>query len=86
MSTIPLSGKNGFDVARGFAMHVLKISQPFYNRLTVFVIGHLLLSYAITYYQTENFEFLRFKLFEQHKEEVELFHQSKENVNKLLNN
>lgn len=86
MSTIALSGNNGFDLARGFAMHVLKTSQPFHNRLTVFVIGHLLLSYAITYYQTENLEFLKYKLYEQHKEEVELFHQRKENAKKSLNN
>lgn len=86
MSTVALSGNNGFDMARGFAMHVLKTSQPLYNRLTVFVFGHLLLSYAITYYQTEHFEYLRFKMYEQHKEEVELFRQKKENANKLSNN
>lgn len=86
MSSVGFSGNNGFDVAKGFAMHVLKTSQPFYNRLTVLVIGHLILSYAVTYYQTENFEFLRLKLYEQHLEEVELLRQRKENTNKLLNN
>lgn len=75
--TLKSTGNNAIDMAKELATHVLKTSQPIYNRLTVFVIGHILLSYVITYYQTENVEFLKFKLHEQHKEELELYHQSK---------
>lgn len=56
----------------------MKITRPLYNRLTAFVIGHMLLSYAITHYQMENFEFLRFKMLQQQKEEVEKLQQMKQ--------
>lgn len=69
---------NGSQLLKDFSMHVMKTSRPFYNRLTVFVIGHMLLSYAITHYQTENFEYLRFKMLEQQKEELELLEKSKQ--------
>jgi hypothetical protein len=77
---------SGYHIIKECAMHILKTSQPFYNRLTVFVIGHLLLSYAITYYQIDNFELLRFKMYEQQQEQIKELEQSKQFRNKSLNN
>jgi len=62
---------SGSNIAKEFLFHLVQISRPIYNRLTVFVIGHTLLCYTITNYQMKNLEFLRLKMFEQHKEEVQ---------------
>lgn len=85
MSTFALKGNNGIDIAKGFAMHVMKTSQPLYNRLTIFALGHICLSSLITHYQTKQVEYLGFKLLEQHKEDLEQYQQKKENQNKLPN-
>ncbi|NP_001155420.1 uncharacterized protein LOC100160013 [Acyrthosiphon pisum] len=70
MSTFSLKSK-GPDIVKEFALHVMKISRPLYNRLTAFVIGHVLLSYMISHYQMDNFEFLRNKMLQQQIEEIE---------------
>lgn len=70
------------NIIKEFAIHLMKTTRPFYNRLTVFAIGHILLSYAITYYQMKTFEFLKATMLEQHKEEVQL-HNSRLKRNKL---
>lgn len=85
MGTIAFKS-DGPQLLKEIATHVIKNSHPFYNRLTVFVIGHLLLSYTITHYQTKNFEFLRFKMLEQQKEEIASFEKNKQIKNKQLSN
>lgn len=85
MGTIDFKS-NGSQLLKEFTTHVMKTSRPFYNRLTVFVIGHVLLSYAVTHFQTENFEFLRFKMLEQQKEEQESLKKSKQMRDKQLSN
>lgn len=82
MGTYTLSNSSA-NVIKEFAIHLMQTTRPFYNRLTVFAIGHVLLSYAITYYQMENFEFLKASMLEQHKSEVQL-HNSRLKRNKLL--
>ncbi|XP_060853056.1 uncharacterized protein LOC132930950 [Rhopalosiphum padi] len=77
MNTFSL-GSKGPDIIKEFAQHVTKISRPLYNRLTVFVIGHVLLSYMISHYQMENFEFLRIKMLQQQNEDIEALRQSKQ--------
>lgn len=75
------------NIAKEFLFHVVQLSRPMYNRLTVFAIGHTLLSYTITNYQMKNLEFLKLKMFEQHKEEVQQrLQQSGPIKNTLLNN
>lgn len=58
------------ELYKEFATHAIKTSRPFSNRLTIFVIGHVLLSYAITHYQMENIEFLRLKMLAQQEEDI----------------
>lgn len=82
MGTYTLSNGSA-NVIKEFAIHLMQTTRPFYNRLTVFAIGHVLLSYAITYYQMENFEFLKASMLEQHKNEVQL-HNSRLKRNELL--
>lgn len=82
MGTYTWSSSNISAAFKEYGMHFMKISRPIYNRLTVFVIGHVLLSYAITHYQMENFEFLRFKMLQQQNEEIENLQQMKANKNK----
>jgi len=77
MNTFNLKSK-GPEVVKEFASHVMKISRPLYNRLTAFVIGHVLLSYMISHYQMDNFEFLRNKMLQQQNEEIEALHLSKQ--------
>lgn len=72
------------NIIKEFAVHLIQTSRPFYNRLTVFAIGHVLLSYAITYYQMKNFEFLRATMLEQHKNEVQQLQNSRLKRNKPL--
>lgn len=69
MNTYNLRSR-GSGAVREFALHLMKISRPLYNRLTAFVIGHVLLSYMITHYQMDNFEFLRIKMMQQQDEEI----------------
>lgn len=76
MGTVNLNF-NSRTVINEFGMHIMKTSRPIYNRLTVFVIGHALLSLAISYYQMENIEFLRLKMLEQQNEEIERLQQIK---------
>ncbi|XP_060875422.1 uncharacterized protein LOC132948792 [Metopolophium dirhodum] len=78
MSTFSLKSK-GPDIIKEFALHVMKISRPLYNRLTAFVIGHALLSYMISHYQMDNFEFLRIKMLQQQNEEIETLRLSEKN-------
>ncbi|CAI6361487.1 unnamed protein product [Macrosiphum euphorbiae] len=78
MSTFSLKSK-GPDIVKEFALHVMKISRPLYNRLTAFVIGHVLLSYMISHYQMDNFEFLRIKMLQQQNEEIEILRLSEKN-------
>ncbi|CAH1736767.1 uncharacterized protein LOC114127817 [Aphis gossypii] len=73
---------NGPDIVKEFAQHLTKLSRPLYNRLTAFVIGHALLSYMISHYQMENFEFLRLKMLQQQNEEIEASRQRKQISNK----
>lgn len=70
MGTVNLNFNNRAFINE-FGMHLMKTSRPIYNRLTVFVIGHALLSFAITYYQMKNIEFLSLKMLEQQNEEIE---------------
>ncbi|KAL5235598.1 hypothetical protein ACI65C_003008 [Semiaphis heraclei] len=77
MNTYNLKSK-GPEVVKEFALHVMKISRPLYNRLTAFVIGHVLLSYMISHYQMNNFEFLRNKMLQQQNEEIEALRLSKQ--------
>ncbi|VVC29466.1 Transmembrane protein 126 [Cinara cedri] len=81
MNTFILSS-NGPAIINEFALHLMKTSRPLYNRLTGFVIGHVLLSFAISYYQMENLDFLRFKMMQQQNEDIENLKQSKR-INKL---
>jgi len=78
MSTFSLKSK-GPDIVKEFALHVMKISRPLYNRLTAFVIGHVLLSYMISHYQMDNFEFLRIKMLQQQNEEIEILRLNEKN-------
>lgn len=56
----------------------MKTSTPLLNRLTVFVIGHVLLSYAITHYQMENIKFMRLKMLEQQEQDIKILQQSRQ--------
>jgi len=85
MGTVVLAS-NGFDLVKEFATHLMKTSRPIYNRLTVFVIGHVLLSYTITYYQMENLEFLRLKMLEQEKEDIKRLQETQQIRNKSPSN
>lgn len=85
MGTIVLNS-NGPGIVKELAVHVMKTSRPLYNRLTVFVIGHVLLSYTITYYQMENLEFLRLKMLEQEKEDIKRLQENQQIRNKSLSN
>lgn len=76
-------GNSTTNIIKEFAVHLMQTSRPFYNRLAVFSIGHILLSYAVTYYQMENFEFLKATMLEQHKNEVQV-QNSRLKRNKLL--
>lgn len=67
-----------------FASHVLKTSRPLYNRLTALTIGHVLLCYAITHYQMENLEFIRFKILQQEREQIENLQRKNSNNNKQI--
>lgn len=60
---------HGPGIINEFVHHLIKTSRPLYNRLTGVVIGHVLLSFAINYYQMENFEYLRFKMLQQQIED-----------------
>lgn len=77
MGTVDLNFSNHTMFIKTFGTHLMKTSRPIYNRLTVIVIGHALLSFAITYYQMENIEFLRLKMLEQQNEEIESLKQIK---------
>jgi len=77
MNTLNLKSR-GPAVVKEFSLHVMKLSRPLYNRLTAFVIGHVLLSYMISHYQMDNFEFLRIKMLQQQNEEIESLRQSKQ--------
>lgn len=78
---------NRSNIVKEFLNHLVRLSGPIYNRLTVFVIGHALLSYGITNYQMKNLEFLRLKMYEQHEEEVQQRLQSRSSTkNMSLNN
>lgn len=81
MSTYNLKS-SGSGIVKEFALHVMKISRPLYNRLTAFVIGHVLLSYMISHYQMDNFEFLRIKMLQQQNEEIETLRRSEQIRNK----
>lgn len=85
MNTFALKS-HGPAMINEFALHVLKTSGPLYNRLTGFVIGHVLLSYAISYYQMENFEYLRFKMLQQQEEDIQKLQQNKQISKKSLSN
>lgn len=67
---------SGFKIYKEFTKHLIKTSGPIYNRVTAFVIGHVLLSYAIVNYQTKNMEFLKIKLIEQDDEDREKLRES----------
>ncbi|XP_022182253.1 uncharacterized protein LOC111042068 [Myzus persicae] len=77
MNTISFKSKRP-EIVKEFALHAMKISRPLYNRLTAFVIGHVLLSYMISHYQMDNFEFLRIKMLQQQNEEIETLRLSKQ--------
>jgi len=81
MNTYSLKSR-GPGIVKEFALHALKLSRPLYNRLTAFVIGHVLLSYMISHYQMDNFEFLRNKMLQQQNEEIETLRLSKQISNK----
>lgn len=81
MNTFNLTS-SGPAIFNEFSSHLMKISRPLYNRLTAFVIGHVLLSYMISEYQMNNFEFLRTKMLEQQNEEIETLRQTKKNSSK----
>lgn len=81
MSTYNLKS-SGSKIVKEFALHVMKISRPLYNRLTAFVIGHVLLSYMISHYQMNNLEFLRIKMLQQQNEEIETLRSSEQIRNK----
>jgi len=68
---------DGPGIFKEIAMHVMKTSRPLYNRLTVFVIGHMILSYTITHYQMKNLEFLKNKMFEEEQEEIRRLRETK---------
>jgi len=76
MNTFDLKSK-GSEIIKEFTMHLMKTSRPLYNRLTAFVVGHVLLSYMISHYQMDNFEFLRNKMLQQQNEEIETLRLSK---------
>lgn len=80
MGTFRLDYSGKSDIVTKFGEHLVKASRPLFNRLTVFVIGNLLLSYVVTNYQMENLEFLRLKMLEEHK--AEKLYQSKAIKNK----
>lgn len=83
MSTFALKS-HGPDIIKEFGLHLLKTTRPLCNRLTGFVIGHVLLSYAITYYQMKNFEHIRFKMLQQQKEDIQKLQQIKQISKKSL--
>lgn len=85
MGTIVLKS-NGPEILKEFAIHALQTSRPLYNRLTIFVIGHVLLSCAITHYQMENIEFIRLKMLEQQEQDIERLQQSRQIINKSRSN
>lgn len=85
MGTIVFNS-NGPNIVKEFAMHIMKTSRPLYNRLTVFVIGHVLLSYTITYYQMENVEFLRLRMLEQEREDIKRLQENQQIRNKSPSN
>lgn len=85
MGTIVLKS-NGPEIVKEFAIHVLQTSRPLCNRLTIFVIGHVLLSYAITHYQMENIEFIRLKMLEQQEQDIKSLQQSRQISNKSQSN
>lgn len=85
MGTVVLSS-NGFDLVKEFATHIMKMSRPIYNRLAVFVIGHVLLSYTVTHYQMKNLEFLKLKMLEQEKEDIKRLQETQQIRNKSPSN
>ncbi|XP_050423626.1 uncharacterized protein LOC126835229 [Adelges cooleyi] len=79
MGTVNLKSADRIMKIQEFLNHVAHTSRPFYNRLALFSISHVILSYAICYFQMKSYEYLRFKMLEQSKEETKIVHTNSKN-------
>ncbi|XP_050549120.1 uncharacterized protein LOC126910527 isoform X2 [Daktulosphaira vitifoliae] len=71
MGTFNLKSVGRIERLQEFFIHLRNTTHPFNNRLAIFSISHIVLSYTICYFQMKSFELLRLKLLEQSIEDAQ---------------